>query len=79
MDQLIALFGHMGPFDLTVGPDLNARMALSAVTLSGKKAFFVKLRSLVKQGLFSMDLVSPGMDSSGPSTGSQWRVLRPER
>ena len=42
MEQLIGQLGHTGPFDLTTRPRTNARMVLSAVTLSGKKDLLAK-------------------------------------
>ena len=40
MDQLIELFGHMGPFDLALRPVTNAVMGVSARTISGKNGLF---------------------------------------
>ena len=69
MGPLFGLFGRLGLIDLAVRPDPNARIALSAVTNSGKKGHLAKLRSLVNRGLFSMALRVPGMESSGPARG----------
>ena len=60
-------------------PDPNAKIALSAMTITGKKGLLANIGSLVKTGLYSMEFSVRGMDSSGPGT----RVLRgppkPER
>ena len=79
MDQLIGLFGHYGPFDLSLRPDTNAKMALSAVPITGKKGLLAKYGSLVNPGLFSMTFSVPSMESSGPSTRVPRSVPEPER
>lgn len=68
MDQLIGQFGHIGPIDLTVRPDSNARVALSAVTLNGKKGLFGKLGSLVKTGSIRAWKSGPGHGKEVPDT-----------
>ena len=65
MDQLIGLFGQFGPFDLAIRPDANARMALPAVTISGKKGLFGQIR--VPRQTRPIQHVF-----SGPGHGFQW-------
>ena len=83
MDQQKGQFGHMGLVDLTVRPDANARIGLLARTVSGKKGFLAKLRSLVKPSLNSMTFSVPGMDlvvpARGPIGGSQGQKVTFER
>ena len=59
----------MGPFDLCLRPDPNARKPLSAVHITGKKALLVKYRSSVNAGSSSMGIVVPDMENSGPAQG----------
>ena len=50
MEQLFGQFGQSGPFDLSLRPETNASLALSAVHTNGKKALFVKYRVPRKTG-----------------------------
>ena len=54
-------------------------MALSAGATIGKKALLAKYRVPVKQGLFSMEKVVPGMEKGVPNTRVPKGSQKPER
>ena len=71
MEQQNGQFGRTGRIDLTVRPNPNASLVLSAVPLIDKKAFLAKFRASLKTGLNSMRFSVPGMESGGPARGPQ--------